>query len=182
MSTHCSCPVCTRLYSPNEAICPECGWELQGAYELVPDTAEIQLRYERDLAHARLAYRERQLQHAQSQLAANAQRDQARIQALEVRLAALETRVNERRDLGWRTRITTAPISQMNAVNLVQLARLSKEQDLFNQFAWFPDGTRLSVASATGVLLYDVITLQEIWCVTSFQVSVHGTLTNSAIC
>ncbi|RRR73164.1 MAG: hypothetical protein EI684_09280, partial [Candidatus Viridilinea halotolerans] len=61
------CPVCTRPYTSHEAFCPECGWELQGGYELVPDTAKLQLRYERDLEEARLAYRERQLQQIQAQ-------------------------------------------------------------------------------------------------------------------
>ncbi|NCC30584.1 MAG: hypothetical protein EOM24_01020 [Chloroflexia bacterium] len=50
------CPVCTRVYSPTEVTCPECNWELQGAYVLVPDTTEMQLRYERELNQARQAY------------------------------------------------------------------------------------------------------------------------------
>ncbi|MBP1466489.1 right-handed parallel beta-helix repeat-containing protein [Candidatus Chloroploca sp. M-50] len=50
------CPVCTCVYSPTEVNCPECNWELQAAYVLVPDTAEMQLRYERELNQARLAY------------------------------------------------------------------------------------------------------------------------------
>ena len=91
------CPVCGRPYSPEEAICPECGWELHGPYILGPITREEQLRYERDLAQARLNYRERQFQQAQAQLAANAQRDQAQLAALEARLSALEAELSRER-------------------------------------------------------------------------------------
>ncbi|NCC30582.1 MAG: hypothetical protein EOM24_01010 [Chloroflexia bacterium] len=87
MTTDALCPVCTRPYSPNDAICPDCGWELQGGYELVPDPSEVYLRYERDLAQARLAYRERQLQQTQTRLAAQAAQDQARIEVLETTLS-----------------------------------------------------------------------------------------------
>ncbi|RRR73163.1 MAG: hypothetical protein EI684_09275 [Candidatus Viridilinea halotolerans] len=87
MTNNPACPVCARPYSPNEANCPACGWQLQGGYELIPDTADVQLRYERDLAQARLAYRERQFQQAQAQLAAQAARDQVRIDALEATLS-----------------------------------------------------------------------------------------------
>ncbi|MBP1466485.1 hypothetical protein EYB53_012290, partial [Candidatus Chloroploca sp. M-50] len=87
MTTDALCPVCTRPYSPNDAICPDCGWELQGGYELVPDPSEVYLRYERDLAQARLAYRERQLQQTQARLAAQAAQDQARIEVLETTLS-----------------------------------------------------------------------------------------------
>ncbi len=82
-----ACPVCGRPYSPEEAICPECGWELHGPYILGPITREEQLRYERDLAQARLNYRERQFRQAQARLA-----------ALEARLSALEADLSRERD------------------------------------------------------------------------------------
>ncbi len=55
-----ACPVCGRPYSPDEAICPECGWQLHGPYILGPITPAIQEQYERDLAQARDAWRLRQ--------------------------------------------------------------------------------------------------------------------------
>ena len=93
-----ACPVCERPYGADEATCPECGWELQGSYELVPDTAEVRLRYERDLAQKRLAYRERQFQRTQARLEATVQRDQDRLAALEASLAALEADLSRERD------------------------------------------------------------------------------------
>ena len=96
-----ACPVCGRPYSPDEATCQECGWELQGAYELVPDTAEVQLRYERDLAQARLNYRERQVQQAQMQLAdveselKNAQAYTAQVEEAQAQIAKLESELKD---------------------------------------------------------------------------------------
>ncbi len=145
------CPVCGRPYSPEEAICPECGWELHGPYILGPITREEQLRYERDLAQARLAYRERQFQQAQAQLAALASELSREREQAQAQLAALEASLKR----AWINRITPA-----NAAAVVQRARLGK--GWVTDMAWTPDGTHLAVASTIGVFLYDASTLEEV--------------------